>query len=104
MEHKNIEERAAEFIKKCHVLNGVYAIEGGVINLDSLLIDFVKECNRDKKIDHQMLDEKEVLNNKIIDVHLHHDSDGDELQLQLDNGKQIEISLHDEGYVLVQSD
>jgi len=33
---------ANEFIKKCHVIPGVHALEGGIIELSSLLIDFVK--------------------------------------------------------------
>jgi hypothetical protein len=33
--------KANEFIKKCNVFSGVHAIEGGVVELDSLLADFI---------------------------------------------------------------
>jgi hypothetical protein len=33
--------KANEFIKKCNVFSGVHAIEGGVVELDSLLVDFI---------------------------------------------------------------
>lgn len=57
-----------------------------------------------KTIDYQMLDPKEILGKKIIDIYLHRDVDGDELQLLLEDGKQIEICLLDNGTVHVQSD
>ena len=47
---------------------------------------------------------KEILGKKIVDIYLHTDADGDELQLLLEDGKQIEICLLDCGMVHVQSD
>ena len=55
-------------------------------------------------IDYQMLDPGEIIGKKIIDIYLHRDNDGDELQLILDDGKQIEICLLDCKMVHVQSD
>lgn len=57
-----------------------------------------------KTIDYQMLDPKEIIGQTIIDIYLHKDVDGDELQIMLENGKQIEICLLDNGSVHVQSD
>lgn len=57
-----------------------------------------------KTIDYQMLDLKEILGKKIVDIDLHTDTDGDELILLLEDGKQIEICLLDCGMVHVQSD
>lgn len=54
--------------------------------------------------DTNMLDLKEVLNKQIIDIHLHKDNDGEELQIILEDGKQIEICLLDNGKIHVQSD
>ena len=56
-------------------------------------------------IDFQMLDNKEILGKRIIDVYLHEDSEGQELQIILEDGKQIEISFnHIENKIIVQSD
>ena len=57
-----------------------------------------------KTIDYQMLDLKEILGKKIVDIYLHTDADGDELQLLLEDGKQIEICLLNCGKVHIQSD
>jgi len=57
-----------------------------------------------KTIEYGMLDSKEILGKKIVDIYLHKDEDGDELQLLLEDGKQIEICLLDSGIVHVQSD
>jgi len=57
-----------------------------------------------KTIDYQMLDPDEILGKKIVDIYLHTDEEGDELQLLLEDGKQIEICLLDCGRVHVQSD
>lgn len=51
-----------------------------------------------------MLDPKEVLGKKIVEIYLHQDLDGDELQLLLEDGKQIEISLMEDKTIWVQSD
>lgn len=57
------------------------------------------------KIDFQMLDNKEILGKRIVDVHLHEDSDGQELQIMLEDGKHIEISFNAaENTIMVQSD
>lgn len=57
------------------------------------------------EIDYQMLDNEEVIGKKIVDIYLHKDPvEGDELQLLLEDGKQIEISLLLKGTILVQSD
>jgi len=57
------------------------------------------------KIDFQMLDNKEILGKRIIDVYLHEDTDGQELQIILEDGKQIEISFNaTENIIMVQSD
>jgi hypothetical protein len=54
--------------------------------------------------DTSMLDLKEVLNKQIIDICLHKDNDGEELQIMLEDGKQIEICLLDNGKIHIQSD
>jgi len=54
--------------------------------------------------DTNMLDLKEVLNKQIVDIHLHKDNDREELQIILEDGKQIEICLLDNGKIHVQSD
>jgi hypothetical protein len=46
-----------------------------------------------------MLVLKEILGKKIVDIYLHTDEDGDELQILLEDGKQIEICLLDCGRV-----
>lgn len=57
------------------------------------------------KIDFQMLDNSEIMGKRIVDVHLHEDNDGQELQIMLEDGKQIEISFNDvENTIMVQSD
>ena len=63
-----------------------------------------KEKRISKTIDWSMLDKKEVLNKKIIDIVFFEDQDGDELHILLEDGKQIEIMLHSDGYVHIQSD
>jgi hypothetical protein len=55
-------------------------------------------------IDYQMLDPREILNKRIVDIHLHKDGEGDELQIILEDGKQIEICMTDSGKIHVQSD
>jgi len=55
-------------------------------------------------IDYQMLDNDEILGKTIIDVDLYKDNDGEELQILLSDGKQIEICLLDNGRLHVQSD
>ena len=57
-----------------------------------------------KDIDYQMLDGKEIIGLKIVDICLHKDDDGDELVIMLESGKEIEICLLDCGMVHVQSD
>ena len=47
---KTLEDITAEFIKACNVFGLVSAVEGGVIELDSLLIDFIKFIDPDKFI------------------------------------------------------
>lgn len=51
-----------------------------------------------------MLDPEEVIGKRIVDIYLHSDVDGDELQILLEGGKQIQICLLDSGKVHVQSD
>lgn len=38
-----MKEKAKEFIKKCHVFPSVQALGGGVVELESLLVDFYNE-------------------------------------------------------------
>jgi hypothetical protein len=57
-----------------------------------------------KTIEYGMLDPEEILGKRIVDIHLHKDADGDQLELLLEDGKQIEICLLDNGVVHVQSD
>lgn len=57
------------------------------------------------EIDFKMLDKNEILGKRIIDVYLHEDSDGQELQLILEDGKQVEISFnYGDNKIIVQSD
>jgi len=44
----NVKETAEQFIKKCNVMPGVHALEGGVMELSSLLVDFIKYLNDGK--------------------------------------------------------
>ena len=62
-----------------------------------------KKYEYSKEIDYQMLDNT-VIGKTIVDIHLHRDIDGDELQILLNDGKQIEICLLNSGRVHVQSD
>jgi len=39
----DLKKKTREFIKKCHIAGIVHALEGGVMNLDEILIDFFKE-------------------------------------------------------------
>ncbi len=57
-----------------------------------------------KTIDWTMVDLTEAIGKKIVDVVFFEDPDGDELHILLDDGKQIEIMLHADGYVHVQTD
>ena len=75
---------------------------------DTLLCGVIKmrkqKYEASKTIEYGMLDVEEILGKKIVDIYLHRDEDGDELQLLLEDGKQIEICLLDSGVVHVQSD
>jgi hypothetical protein len=56
-------------------------------------------------IDISGLNLEEISGATILDAYiLPDDGDGEELWIILNNGKQIEISLHDEGFIIVQSD
>lgn len=56
-------------------------------------------------IDFQMLDNKEILGKRIIDVYLYEDTDGQEFQILLEDGKQIQIYFNNiENKIMVQSD
>lgn len=47
---KSLKELATDFIERCHVFNSVSAMEGGIISLDDLLIDFVKKFYTKERI------------------------------------------------------
>lgn len=57
-----------------------------------------------KEFDLQMLEEKEFIGKKIVDVVFYKGDEGEELQFLLEDGKQIEIRILLSGIVQVQSD
>jgi len=57
-----------------------------------------------KTMDLQEINLEELLDKRIVDITLLVDSDGEELQIILEDGKQIEISLFDNGKIHVQTD
>ena len=63
---QSLEAAAEEFIKKCHVASIVYALEGGVIELKSLLIDFHKLLMNNPNEEQINIAAKEYFNSSCI--------------------------------------